>query len=138
MLWTQIAYDVEALAAWADGARARGVFERASVLVGVVPLRSAKSARFMDEQLPGVRVPPAIIDALETAGDDAATVGLDLTVEVVRGIEGIEGIGGVHLMGMGHDDAVRAVVERAGLVPAADRRPVGGSLWVGQPNPRRC
>ena len=44
VIWTQIAYDVEGLAAWAEGARARGVFERASVLVGVVPLRSAERA----------------------------------------------------------------------------------------------
>ena len=121
LLFTQIAYDVETLSAWADGARSRGVFERASVLVGIVPLRSAKGARFMNQQLPGVRVPPPIIDALETAGDDAEAVGLDLTVDVVRGLEAIDGIGGVHLMSMGHDDAVRAVVERAGLFP----RPTG-------------
>ncbi len=121
LIWTQIAYDVAGLTAWADGARARGVFERASVVVGVVPLRSAKGARFMDEKLPGVRVPRAVIDALEGAGGDAVEVGLDLTVETVRGIRAIEGIGGVHLMGMGHDDAVRAVVERAGLFP----RPTG-------------
>ena len=75
----------------------------------------------MHERLPGVRVPPAIIEALEAAGDDAAAVGLDLTVEMVRGIRAIDGIGGVHLMGMGHDESVRAVVERAGLFP----RPTG-------------
>lgn len=121
LLFTQIAYDVEALSAWADGARARGVFERASALVGVVPLRTAKGARFMHEQLPGVRVPSSIMQALEGAGDDAEAVGLDLTVDVVRGIQAIEGIGGVHIMGMGHDDSVRAVVERAGLFP----RPTG-------------
>jgi methylenetetrahydrofolate reductase (NADPH) len=121
LIWTQIAYDVEALAAWADGARVRGVFERASVLVGLVPLRTAGGARFMHERLPGVRVPPAVMEALEAAGEDAPQVGLDLTVEIVRGVRAIEGIGGVHLMGMGHDDAVRAVVDRAGLFP----RPTG-------------
>jgi methylenetetrahydrofolate reductase (NADPH) len=121
LVFTQIAYDTEALTAWADAARARGVFERASVLVGLAPLRSVTGASFMDERLPGVRVPPAIIDALEAAGDDAATVGLDMTVEVLREIRKIEGISGVHLMGMGHDDAVRAVVDAAGLFP----RPTG-------------
>jgi len=121
LIWTQIAYDVEALAAWADAARSRGVFERASVLVGLVPLRTAGGARFMHDRLPGVRVPPALIEALEAAGEDAPQVGLDLTVEIVRGVRAIDGIGGVHLMGMGHDDAVRAVVDRAGLFP----RPTG-------------
>src|SRR5918995_81055 len=61
LIWTQIAYDVEALAVWADAARGRGVFERASVLVGIVPLRTARAARFMRDRLPGVRVPPAVI-----------------------------------------------------------------------------
>ncbi|MDH4111623.1 MAG: methylenetetrahydrofolate reductase [Actinomycetota bacterium] len=121
LVWTQIAYDVEGLEAWAEGMRARGVFERASVLVGLAPLRSAAGARFMDEKLPGVRVPPAIIEALEAAGPDAAEVGLERTVDVVQNIREIDGISGLHLMGLGHDEAVRAVVERAGLFP----RPTG-------------
>jgi methylenetetrahydrofolate reductase (NADPH) len=79
LIWTQIAYDVDALAAWADGARMRGVFERASVLVGIVPLRTAGGARFMHERLPGVRVPPAVMAALEAAGEDAPQVGRSST-----------------------------------------------------------
>ncbi len=121
LIWTQIAYDVEALSAWADGARARGVFERASVLIGVAPLRTPNGARFMNERLPGVHVPHAMVEALEAAGEDSHRVGLDLTVEVVRSVGKIDGMGGVHLLGMGHDDSVRAVVERAGLFP----RPTG-------------
>jgi methylenetetrahydrofolate reductase (NADPH) len=121
VIWTQIAYDVEALAAWAEVVRARGIFERAPVLIGMVPLRSAKGARFMNDKLPGVRVPPAMLQALEAAGDDAEQVGRALTIEVVHGIREIAGVSGVHLMGMGHDATVRAVVEGAGLFP----RPTG-------------
>lgn len=118
---TQIVYDVDRLAAWADRERAAGLFERTSVIVGVSPLRSARQARFMNEKLPGVVVPPDAIAALEAAGDDAAVVGIDHAVELVGAIRGIEGVAGVHLMGMGHDEVVRAVVERAGLFP----RPTG-------------
>lgn len=121
VIWTQIAYDVEALAAWADILRPRGVFERAKVLIGIVPLRTGNGARFMDEKLPGVRVPTEMIEALDAAGDDSAAVGVDLTVDVIDGIRSIAGVSGIHLMGMGHDEAVRAVVERAGLFP----RPTG-------------
>jgi methylenetetrahydrofolate reductase (NADPH) len=121
VIWTQIAYDVEALEAWAEVVRARGVFERAPVLIGMVPLRSAKGARFMNDKLPGVRVPPVMLQALEAAGDDAEQVGRALTIEVVNGIRQIPGVSGVHLMGMGHDATVRAVVEGAGLFP----RPTG-------------
>ncbi|MGZ5319392.1 MAG: methylenetetrahydrofolate reductase [Actinomycetota bacterium] len=121
VIWTQIAYDVEALAAWVDVVRGRGILERAKVLIGVVPLRTVKGARFMAEKLPGVRVPTETIEALEDAGDDAAEIGLGLTIDLVEGLKAIDGVSGVHLMGMGHDDAVRAVVEGAGLFP----RPTG-------------
>jgi methylenetetrahydrofolate reductase (NADPH) len=75
----------------------------------------------MNERLPGVVVPPDAVAALERAGDGAAEVGLEHAVGIVKAIRGVEGIAGVHLMGMGHDEVVRAVVERAGLFP----RPTG-------------
>jgi methylenetetrahydrofolate reductase (NADPH) len=123
LVMTQIGYDVEALAAWADTMRPRGLFERASVIIGVVPLRSAAAARFMEEHLPGVRVPAAMIEALEGAGDEASDVGLGVTIDVVEELRGIDGVSGVHLMGMGHGDVVARVVEGAGLFP----RPVATS-----------
>jgi methylenetetrahydrofolate reductase (NADPH) len=121
VVMTQIAYDVVALTAWADLVRERGVFARAKVIVGVVPLRSAKVARYMHEHLPGVRVPAHMIDDLERAGDDAEEVGIGHTIDVVQGIRGIEGVAGVHLMGMGRDDVIARIVEGAGLFP----RPTG-------------
>lgn len=122
LVMTQIAYDIEALSAWAGLMRERGVFERVKVIVGVAPLRSAKAARFMHERL-GVRVPSHMIDDLERAGDDAEEVGMGYTIDVVQGIRGIDGVAGVHLMGMGRDDVVARVVEGAGLFP----RPTGVS-----------
>ena len=58
-----------------------------------------------------------MIEALEGAGDEAADVGLGLTIDVIDGIRGIDGVSGVHLMGMGHGDVVARVVEGAGLFP---------------------
>jgi methylenetetrahydrofolate reductase (NADPH) len=114
---TQIAYDAEALAAWANTMRPRGSFERAKVIVGISPLRSAKQARFMNEKLPGVTVPPSMVDALDAAGEDAAAVGLELAVPLVAAIRRIEGIAGIHVMAMGHDESTRALVTNAGLSP---------------------
>lgn len=114
---TQIAYDVEALTAWADRLRPAGLFERAKVLIGVTPLKSVKQATFMHDKLPGVRVPAGMLAALQVAGEEAAQVGLALTIEVVKGILQIPGIAGVHLMGMGDDATVRKVVDGAGLFP---------------------
>ena len=116
VVWTQIVYDVDRLAAWLDGLRDRGILERAKIIVGIVPLRSTANARFLDG-LFGVHVPDAVHGALAAAGDDAEAVGVDLTVDVVRRLRSLDGVAGVHLMGIGRDDMVRAVVERAGLFP---------------------
>jgi methylenetetrahydrofolate reductase (NADPH) len=114
---TQIVYDAERLAAWADAMRPRGLFERAKVIIGITPLRSAKQARFMDERLPGVRVPSPTIAALEAAGEDAGAVGMDLTVALVEVVQTIPDIAGIHIMAMGHDAVTRDLVERTGLFP---------------------
>jgi methylenetetrahydrofolate reductase (NADPH) len=121
VVWTQIVYDADRLGEWADLVRPRGVFERAKVLVGLVPLRSTKNARFLDG-LFGVHVPPAAFDLLEAAGDDAEAAGTRFAVDTIGKIRAIDGIAGVHLMGVGRDDLVRSVVEAAGLFP----RPTSG------------
>src|SRR6187431_2373222 len=43
-----------------------------ALLIGVVPLRSAKSARWIKEQLFGAIIPDAIVERLDYAGDPAA------------------------------------------------------------------
>jgi methylenetetrahydrofolate reductase (NADPH) len=120
---TQITYDLDAIVAWADVVRAGGIFERAAVLVGVAPLRGAKQARYMNEHLPGVSVPEALIDALEAAGPESESVGTAQCVEIVSGLRAIPGISGVHVMGLGRERTVRNVIDGAGLFP----RPVGAS-----------
>ncbi|HEV3474995.1 MAG TPA: methylenetetrahydrofolate reductase [Actinomycetota bacterium] len=113
---TQITYDVDALGDWADVVRARGLFERMFVLIGVAPPRSTASAVFMRQHLPGVVVPDKILRRLEQA-DDPVHEGVGLTVEVVNGLRKIPGIAGVHVMGLGREDGVRRVIEEAGLLP---------------------
>jgi 5,10-methylenetetrahydrofolate reductase len=119
---TQIVYDVDALGAWADTIRPRGIFERMFVLVGVAPPRSAASARYMREHLPGVGVPEAVVRRLEEAGSEAEAEGVRLTVEVITALKGIPGIAGVHVMGLGREASVRRVIEEAGLLPRPETR----------------
>jgi len=114
---TQIVYDAERLAGWADAMRLRGLFERAKVIIGVTPLRNAKQARFMDQKLPGVRVPSPTIATLDAAGEDVGAIGMDLTVQLVEAIQTIPDIAGIHVMAMGHDAVTRDLVERTGLFP---------------------
>jgi methylenetetrahydrofolate reductase (NADH) len=114
---TQIVYDIDALGEWAEGVRTRGIFERMFVLAGVAPPRGPKSARFMREHLQGVIVPDAVIEELESAGKEAAEVGVRLTVEMVAKLKALPGVAGVHVMGLGKEESVRRVIEASGLLP---------------------
>jgi methylenetetrahydrofolate reductase (NADPH) len=121
VVWTQITYDTDRLGEWTDLVRPRGIFERANVIVGLVPIRSVGNARFLDG-LFGVDVPSAAFDLLAAAGPEAERAGVAYTVEVAERLRAIDGISGLHLMGVGRDDLVREVVERTELFP----RPTGG------------
>jgi methylenetetrahydrofolate reductase (NADPH) len=120
---TQIAYDLDRLAAWAEVVRARGVFERTAVFVGVAPLRSARQARYMNEHLPGVHVPDSLLRALEDAGPEADALGTAQCVQIVSGLRAMQGISGVHVIGLGREESVRHVIEEAGLFPRPSPAP---------------
>jgi methylenetetrahydrofolate reductase (NADPH) len=115
---TQIVFDADAFEAWAEQARARGLLERMFVLAGVAVARGPKSARYMREHLHGVAVPDDVIARLDDARpEDAEEAGIGITVEVVARLKAIAGVSGIHVMGLGRMEPVRAVIERAGLLP---------------------
>jgi methylenetetrahydrofolate reductase (NADPH) len=114
---TQITYDLDALMGWSEIVRARGILERAAVLVGVAPIRSPEQARYLSEHLPGVTVPPEMVTLLEQAGPDAEALGVADCVRIVDRLREVPGIGGVHVMGLGREAVVRRVIEEADLLP---------------------
>jgi methionine synthase / methylenetetrahydrofolate reductase(NADPH) len=53
------------------------------VLLGVLPLQSARHAEFLHHEVPGITIPDATRSALHEAGDRAAEVGLRITEELL-------------------------------------------------------
>ena len=53
------------------------------VLLGVLPLQSARHAEFLHHEVPGITIPDATRSALGEAGDRAAEVGLRITEELL-------------------------------------------------------
>ena len=74
-----------------------GITQRLKFIVGIGPLASAKSARWMNEKLFGVTVPDAAIERLEKASDEKAE-GRAICVEAIHGLKEIDGVAGVHIM----------------------------------------
>jgi methylenetetrahydrofolate reductase (NADPH) len=82
------------------------------MLIGVVPLRSAKSARWIRDNLFGSIIPDATIARLERAADPAAE-GRRICVEVLQQLAEIPGIAGAHIMAPNADEVVPGVIAEA-------------------------
>jgi methylenetetrahydrofolate reductase (NADPH) len=91
---------------------------RLPFLIGISPLRSAKSARWMKEKLFGTIIPDAMIARLESAGDPAAE-GRKLCVELMRELATIPGVAGVHIMAPGNEAAIADVIRDAAGIKRA-------------------
>lgn len=89
-----------------------GLDKKVPLLIGVAPLRSAKSARWMKDKLFGTIMPGAVIDRMENASDPVAE-GIRIAVDLIAEISQIPNIGGVHIMAPMNDDAVPTVITEA-------------------------
>ena len=94
---------------------ALGLLGKVFILVGVGPLRSAKTAEWMRKNVPGMHVPDALIARLAGAQDQARE-GRNICVELIQAIREIRGISGVHIMAYRQEESVAEIVERSGIL----------------------
>jgi methylenetetrahydrofolate reductase (NADH) len=96
---TQAVFDTAKLAEFMEAARPLGV----PVLLGVLLLKSAKMARFLNANIPGVMVPEELIGRLETAADpreEGVAIARELVADARQHCEG------VHLMTLGAEERI--------------------------------
>lgn len=113
---TQIIFDIERFKQWMADARAAGLHQQAHILAGVMVIRSAQSAHFLRDHLPGSRVPDAVIERMAAAAD-AEREGVRIAAELTQDLLAVEGVRGIHLMSVGWTKAIPQVIEAAGLLP---------------------
>jgi len=87
-----------------------GIAGKLSILIGVVPLRSAKSARWIKEKLFGAIIPDAIVERMERASDPAAE-GRQICIDLVRELSDVPHVAGCHIMAPGNDAAVPDIIK---------------------------
>lgn len=85
------------------------------VLAGILVLRNARMAEFMNANIPGVSVPQTMIDELSAAGDKAEEVGVEIAVRTIKAVK--PHCDGVHIM------AIKATHRLADIITRAE---VGG------------
>lgn len=85
------------------------------ILVGVAPIPSARSARWMREKLFGTLIPDSIVGRLEKAADPKRE-GTRICVEVLRELAEIPGIAGAHVMAPMNFAEIPVVIEQSGVL----------------------
>jgi methylenetetrahydrofolate reductase (NADPH) len=96
---TQYCFDVPRLQQFMRRACDLGLLERAYVLVGVGPLRSAKVAEHMRVRVPGVWIPDAVVQRMTQAPiDRQSEEGKRICIEIIQQVREINGVRGVHVM----------------------------------------
>lgn len=112
---TQFCFDMELLGRYARHLQAEGLVDGLFVLVGLGPLNSADSGRWMRDHLPGTIIPDGVIRRMEAARDPGHE-GIAICAELIRQAREIDGIAGVHLMAPGRHHAIVEAVQLSGLV----------------------
>jgi 5,10-methylenetetrahydrofolate reductase len=80
------------------------------VLAGILPLVSAKHANFLHHEVPGIFIPDEARQRIESAGEEAAKIGVELVVELVEQIK--SWAGGIYIMPQFHRyDMVAEIIE---------------------------
>ncbi len=82
------------------------------LLAGILPVKSPKMAAYMNEHVPGIDVPEALIRKLADASDRAATSSA-LSASIIEAIRPM--CRGVHVMAIGWEDKVPGILEAAGV-----------------------
>ncbi|MBI2907736.1 MAG: methylenetetrahydrofolate reductase [Chloroflexi bacterium] len=87
---------------------------RVPVLMGIVLLKSAGMARFMNKNVAGVHVPDDLIAEMDVAAEDRPRKSIEIAARLINQMKGL--CQGVHIMAIGWEKRVPAVLEAAGLL----------------------
>ncbi|MBI4181329.1 MAG: methylenetetrahydrofolate reductase [Chloroflexi bacterium] len=105
---TQAIYDVNLFAKFMK----RVERFKVPVLAGVIPLKSAGMAKFMNKNVAGILVPDELIKKMTTAEDKTQT-GIQIAADLIKNLKDI--CQGVHIMAIGWEKKVPQILAAAGL-----------------------
>ena len=115
---TQYCFDIHRLEGFMADVREMNLHRKVFILVGVGPLRSAKSALWMQKNVPGVYIPDSTIQRIsKTPPSKQSEEGMKICIELIHQIREIEGVSGVHVMAYRQEERVTELILSSGILP---------------------
>jgi methylenetetrahydrofolate reductase (NADH) len=109
---TQFCMDAAIVRRYVGVLEKAGITRELSLLIGVNPLRSARSAQWMKTHLYGTIIADTYLARLEKTADPARE-GMRICVELIEELSSIRGVAGVHIMAPGNDTSIAEVISEA-------------------------
>ena len=109
---TQYVFDAKVLSEYMKVLGDEGILEKTNFIIGIGPFASAKSAKWMNENLFGVDVPDQIIKRLEGAENQKAE-SKKICIELIEAFRNIHGVKGVHLMGHKKEEVISEIIKES-------------------------
>ncbi len=113
---TQGIFELESLKRFLDAVDKAQI--NVPIMAGIIPLKSAGMAKFMNQNVPGIAVPQDQIDRLAQAkanGESPSGLGMELAAELIARIREENLCPGVHIMAIGAEKNVPIILEKAGI-----------------------
>ena len=109
---TQYVFDEKILKEYMKVLDEAGILEKAYFIIGLGPFASAKSAKWMNDNLFGVNVPDKIIKRLEQA-KNSKEESKKICLELIESYRNINGVKGVHLMGHKKELVISEIIKES-------------------------
>lgn len=119
---TQGIFDIESLKRFMDAVEKANI--NVHIMAGIIPLKAAGMAKYMNANVPGIAVPDWMIQKLADAAAEGkekdikglpAKAGIEMAADMIRQIKE-EGIcDGVHVMAIGAEKNVPTILDMAGV-----------------------
>ena len=106
---TQYAFDETILKKYMLKLNQLGITDKAYFIIGLGVIKSAKSARWMNQNLFGINIPEHIINRIEKSKDEKLE-GIKICVELIEKYKLIKGVSGIHLMGYKQEQEIATVI----------------------------
>jgi len=107
---TQAVFDIETMREF----REKTKHLDAKVLAGIIPLKNVGMARFMNANVPGIYVPEDVIQRVKGA-ENKVQEGIKIAGEFIKQLREENLCDGVHIMAIGAEENVPAILDAAGL-----------------------
>jgi 5,10-methylenetetrahydrofolate reductase len=110
-LQTQAIYERGTLERFLEAVKPDGV----AILAGIIPLKSAKMGAWLNGNVPGIRVPDALLGEMQgVAGTDGEVAkGIDIAARTIREVRSL--CAGVHVMALGWEHHIPCILRESGL-----------------------